>query len=425
MGKQTESRKFGAPLYCAAWPPGEFVYMAGGGGKKSSGIPNRIVIAKYHNRRISDEVGQFHTGEDAPLRMVSVPDGSALVLAMGSGGLLQVDIDSESKVPTLRAVTGATAERLKGLGMVKCMTFSQDGRLLALGGEDGSLQVLDWPSVRTRIDLRGEAGLEDSLRDVDFSPVHRNKVLATTCESGSCVLWHWEKGQQIAALELPAGLENGSFNRCSFARDGSMAFYTAINVRGDGYIVHWEQNALGELVAKRKLKVHTTAITAFDISSSGAYLGCGMSEGDVQIIAVSKLAPVRRVKSGHMIFVTGATFGADTDALLTVSADASARITSSGPGHQHTSYQDWPVGGMATHVSPPEMIATQEEMRNARLDLPSRDFCAHLLIPLNECRRKELYLPWKCQHERHAYEKCEYFEYKRRVQKIAMERAQQ
>ena len=28
-----------------------------------------------------------------------------------------------------------------------------------------------------------------------------------------------------------------------------------------------------------------------------------------------------------------------------------------------------------------------------------------LLIPLNKCRHKEYYLPWKCEDERHGYEK--------------------
>jgi len=57
-----------------------------------------------------------------------------------------------------------------------------------------------------------------------------------------------------------------------------------------------------------------------------------------------------------------------------------------------------------------EMVATREEMKRAKLDVAYRDFCAHLLIPLNECRRKSFYLPWKCEHERHVYEKCQYKE---------------
>lgn len=40
--------------------------------------------------------------------------------------------------------------------------------------------------------------------------------------------------------------------------------------------------------------------------------------------------------------------------------------------------------------------ATREEMRQARLPLAYRDNCAHILIPLNKCRRETWYAPWKC-----------------------------
>jgi hypothetical protein len=45
--------------------------------------------------------------------------------------------------------------------------------------------------------------------------------------------------------------------------------------------------------------------------------------------------------------------------------------------------------------------ATREEMSAAKLPLPYRDSCAHLLIPLNRCRYEEYYLPWKCEVCRH------------------------
>lgn len=51
-------------------------------------------------------------------------------------------------------VAGEAAAQLAGLGMVKCLAFSGSGRLLALGGDDGSLTVLDWPALRVRTDLR-------------------------------------------------------------------------------------------------------------------------------------------------------------------------------------------------------------------------------------------------------------------------------
>ncbi|KAG2019358.1 hypothetical protein GB937_005272 [Aspergillus fischeri] len=89
-------------------------------------------------------------------------------------------------------------------------------------------------------------------------------------------------------------------------------------------------------------------------------------------------------------------------------------------------------------------VASRQEMSDARLPLPYRDSCAHLLIPLNRCRQQEYYLPWKCevlqlcfacqymisvfrqlltlelllQDERHSYEKCQYEEFKKRVAKM-------
>ncbi|KAI7869370.1 NADH-ubiquinone oxidoreductase B18 subunit family protein [Spinellus fusiger] len=63
----------------------------------------------------------------------------------------------------------------------------------------------------------------------------------------------------------------------------------------------------------------------------------------------------------------------------------------------------------------PEMKVSQEEMKKARIPLEYRDYCAHLLIPLNKCRGETFYLPWKCENERHIFEKCQYDDYKRRM----------
>jgi len=50
-----------------------------------------------------------------------------------------------------------------------------------------------------------------------------------------------------------------------------------------------------------------------------------------------------------------------------------------------------------TTVADEIAAASTEEMSAARLPLQYRDSCAHLLIPLNKCRVKEYYLPWRCE----------------------------
>jgi NADH dehydrogenase (ubiquinone) 1 beta subcomplex subunit 7 len=61
------------------------------------------------------------------------------------------------------------------------------------------------------------------------------------------------------------------------------------------------------------------------------------------------------------------------------------------------------------------MKISREELASEKVPLPFRDYCAHLLVPLNKCRVEHYYLPWKCTQERHVYEECQRAEYLRRV----------
>jgi WD40 repeat protein len=57
---------------------------------------------------------------------------------------------------------GEFKQQTKSIGPIKGMSFSSDGRLLALGGEDGSIEVWEWPLMRRRLRcacwLAGRAG---------------------------------------------------------------------------------------------------------------------------------------------------------------------------------------------------------------------------------------------------------------------------
>ena len=57
------------------------------------------------------------------------------------------------------------------------------------------------------------------------------------------------------------------------------------------------------------------------------------------------------------------------------------------------------------------MQVSDEELAVNQIPLHARDGCAHLLIPLNRCRRENYYNRLKCHDERHSYEACLYKEY--------------
>lgn len=49
------------------------------------------------------------------------------------------------------------------------------------------------------------------------------------------------------------------------------------------------------------------------------------------MLATGNLRPVSRVRGAHLVFVTAVTFSAESSALLSVSGDASARVTIARP----------------------------------------------------------------------------------------------
>jgi NADH dehydrogenase (ubiquinone) 1 beta subcomplex subunit 7 len=57
-----------------------------------------------------------------------------------------------------------------------------------------------------------------------------------------------------------------------------------------------------------------------------------------------------------------------------------------------------------------EMHISQEELNKTQIPLQWRDYCSHLLPALNKCRVDNYYLPWKCEMERIAWQKCQYDE---------------
>ncbi|KAJ8514565.1 hypothetical protein ONZ45_g852 [Pleurotus djamor] len=67
--------------------------------------------------------------------------------------------------------------------------------------------------------------------------------------------------------------------------------------------------------------------------------------------------------------------------------------------------------------------ASQAELKAHKVPLGWRDQCSALLIPLNVCRRNEMYVPWKCDHERHTYEKCQYDDYVSRMKALSKQKA--
>jgi NADH dehydrogenase (ubiquinone) 1 beta subcomplex subunit 7 len=77
------------------------------------------------------------------------------------------------------------------------------------------------------------------------------------------------------------------------------------------------------------------------------------------------------------------------------------------------------MGGDHHHHRPEAMPREDQDyelLKKHQIPLPYRDNCAHLLVPLNICRRETYFYLDSCQNERHLYEECEYIAWNQRVE---------
>ena len=75
-------------------------------------------------------------------------------------------------------------------------------------------------------------------------------------------------------------------------------------------------------------------------------------------------------------------------------------------------------GGGHEHHSPEVMPSADQDLewlKARHIPVHLRDKCAHMLKPLELCRRETWFNPDRCTHERHSYEECQYIAWKDRV----------
>ncbi|XP_023224661.1 NADH dehydrogenase [ubiquinone] 1 beta subcomplex subunit 7-like [Centruroides sculpturatus] len=68
------------------------------------------------------------------------------------------------------------------------------------------------------------------------------------------------------------------------------------------------------------------------------------------------------------------------------------------------------------------MIATEEELKSAKIPLEDRDYCAHLLLKYRACRRDQFPFLYRCGHEKHEYEYCEHEDFILRMKEYEREK---
>ena len=70
---------------------------------------------------------------------------------------------------------------------IKSLAFHPNGRILAIGGEDGSLQFRSIPEMKLITTLSGH---KKSINDLEFNP--RGDLFVSGSEDGNLIIWDWK-----------------------------------------------------------------------------------------------------------------------------------------------------------------------------------------------------------------------------------------
>ncbi|CAA0832969.1 SEC12-like protein 2 [Striga hermonthica] len=338
-------KKYGVPLYGAAWLPttapaaasveedkaaepgtpasiSHHVVLAGGGGEGHSGIPNALLISAFdfESASLSDEpVAKLGTGSDLPYRIAVHPGGEGLICSFPkSCKWFEWDSTTSKDDHTLNLKSSEkTLVQLEDVGQQLAMTFNSEGNLLAVGGEDGKLRVFKWPSMENTLD---EANAHASVKDLDFSP--DGKFLVSV-GSGPARIWNVSTSTSVASLPKQ---NDEIFGFCRFSRSSvtdQVLYITAMRDKG-GCIIKWNTGSWKSISSTH---VSRDPISAFNVSPDGKLLALGTIQGDILILSSASMRVHSVVKKAHLGLVTTLAFSLDSKALASTSLDSSARVT--------------------------------------------------------------------------------------------------
>ncbi|KAI9079819.1 hypothetical protein K1719_038229 [Acacia pycnantha] len=354
MADPPNFKKYGVPAYSVAWIPpnviksvlnqttgessdnadnstpqppeqsGEhYLAIAGGGGEGSSGIPNAVLLAHFDvaSNSLSDQpVGRLGTNSELPYRMALHPGGDGLICAMPkSCRWFEWDQNESAENHKLGLkVSDNTLSELEGAGQQLALAFDNDGTMLAVGGEDGNLRVLKWPSMEI---ILNETKAYSTVKDLHFSS--DGKLLVSLGSGGPCRVWDVSSSTVLTSLSS----KNGEvFSSCRFSpiNDGTHVLYIAGMTDKVGSILTWDAKTGARMGSKHIIR---DAISALNVSTDGKLVACGTPSGDIVIVKSTNMQILSMIKKAHLGIVTSLAFSYDSRVLASVSFDSSARVT--------------------------------------------------------------------------------------------------
>lgn len=209
----------------SSWPAGSGAVKSASGHVVAWPLGSQVeLMISARNRFVTTGAGTLNT---------------PTTIALNPGGSLLATADTPSNTIRLwRTSTGKSAGPPVHAGdqVIGMMTFSPDGRMLAVGYGDGTIQLLN---AGTGSLARGQAplkvGKNDAVNGLAFSPA--GSALAAATENGIVMEWDPVTGRRLATLNPRRSVGDNGARSVAFSPDGKVL---AVGY-SDGTIQLWNQ----------------------------------------------------------------------------------------------------------------------------------------------------------------------------------------
>nr|RNJ71246.1 MAG: hypothetical protein EDM05_01160 [Leptolyngbya sp. IPPAS B-1204] len=195
-------------------------------------------------------------------------------------------------------------------GEIKATAFSRDGKRIATGGKDGTIQLWSLAGERLTQFQAHEGGPLASINSVSFSP--DGKYIASASEDGTARLWT-DSGAPVVTLTG----HQGEIESVSFGSDNQ----TIATAGNSGEVFLW--TIAGNKL--RQLKGHQGTVLKVTFSPDGQKLATAATDGTIRVWNASgtQLAEWKG-HGGEPVY--SVSFSADGQKLVSAGGDKTARV---------------------------------------------------------------------------------------------------